>query len=82
MTAGELLRDLALVREWKRRHPTEQIGYPADNNNGMWSWRGAYYAEVGRLVVELTAFEREPTPAGAQLPTRTPQASGHHPPQR
>jgi hypothetical protein len=58
-TTGALLRDLALVREWKHRHPAEPVGSPSDNQNGMWSWRGAYYGDVGQLAVELIAWERQ-----------------------
>lgn len=45
-----------MLREWKGRHPDEVIGYPSENQNRLWAWRGGYY-EIDRLVIELYAWE-------------------------
>jgi hypothetical protein len=56
-TAGDLFRALRQLKEWKRRHPKEFIGYPSECDSRLWSWQGAYFQDIEMLVDALYAWE-------------------------
>lgn len=60
-TAGQILKSLRRLREFRARHPDVPVTSPAGGPSGLWSAGfpdgREYFSDIGRLVIALDAWE-------------------------